>query len=284
MTRCAAPISQKTWRDLQLLPHFVDTVEWLENDALAHYEAPVVICGLWVADEPQKAKILLQQRSSSGRSTLIVPRYRGGDLAPVIGAPSVVNVRPGDSSEVEWEQDHCFAVSSVSYLQTSLRSGRWGRSKQGLVIFCFRPSTAAGAIVVCTAAIVSRSIGVSRTEQADLFTRTLAELDALDVSRPTVIREVGSESKAKNLEAFLDEEGPEGAALLLAMTVGEKWPKGLAITVQNLLGLKLPAGRLEHLQNRMPEAKPEDISAVLRHRGWSAYLRRVAQLAAGDQT
>ncbi|MBT2989946.1 MAG: hypothetical protein KME65_13410 [Candidatus Thiodiazotropha sp. (ex Ctena orbiculata)] len=265
------------------MPNFVDTVDWLDDEALLSYESLVVICGLWLAEEPEKTGMLLQERSNSGRSTLIVPRYRGGDLASIIGAPTAVEIKPGDADEVEWEEDRGYAVSSVSYLQTSLHTGRCGKSKQGLVILCFRPSTAGGIVVVCTAALFSRSIGVSKAEQAALFGRIRAKLDSLEVVRPKASQETGYEAKAENLDAFLDEEGAEGAALLLAMVADEQGTGSLGVNVQNLLGLELPARRLDHLQNRMPQAAPEEISAVLRRRGWAAYVRRISQLASGAQ-
>ena len=132
--RLAAPIEQQTDRDLQRLPELADAVLWLDEAALADTPVPAVVTGLWLSADSVRAERLLKTRCVKGYVTLVVPRFAGGDLAGILGAPTAIQVRPGDTETVVWQDGGVYAVSAVSLLETVLPAGRWAVSERGALV------------------------------------------------------------------------------------------------------------------------------------------------------
>ena len=275
--RCAALIEQKNDRDLQLLPEMVHEVEWLDEPALARTDVPVILCGLWFKGKTTEAKQLLKTRSAHGHTTLLVPRFYQGDLADVLGAPSSVLVRPSETDAVRWEDGESYAVSGVCHIETTLPAGRWASSDSGAIVLGFRPNTSAGPIVVCTAAITSRAIGVKREEQMRLFARIMAKAHAAGMNS-------GQPVKHRNLHPFVDassflkETGPAGGAVALALFAAKGDREAdLCAIAREFLGVTIDEEQLAVLLQRLPDVELNDLEVALKQLGWSAYIRRVLQ-------
>jgi hypothetical protein len=137
--RCAALAGQQNIRDLQLLPEFAEVV-WLDTTELIKTDAPAVICGLWVSQAPAEARELLRARSSGGHATLLVPRFRGGDLGPILGATSAVVIHPGEANSITWRDEETYEVSAVSCIDTPLTSERWATAANRAAVLCYGPT------------------------------------------------------------------------------------------------------------------------------------------------
>lgn len=269
--KCAAPIDQQSTRDLQLLPTLVDGVEWVEAKDLDSTRLPLVVGALWLSEEATLAERVLRTRTRSGRTTVVVPRFRGGDLAAVLGTPSAITIRAGEGKAVMWNDGEEFKVSSVSQVDTVLHAGRWARTEQGTAVFSYRPHAAAGAIVLCTANVTSRATGVDRAEQARLLGRILTECGA-GAAAPTAGGQ--RHAPASDSADFLRIEGPRAAALLLALVACEgDRSADLETIARQRLGLVLDPGDARWLLDRLPEAGLDAIQAALIAAGWGAHLR-----------
>ena len=225
MMRFSALKSQKHFRDLVQLNSLADVVLWLDLEELVKSDYTAVISGIWLS-EYKGAQTFLKSRSRAGRSTLIVPRFAGGDLAHVIASPTAFKIVAADFDQIVWEDGTESEVSGVSYFKTSMHAGRLATAKNlGPVIFFYRSHVAAGPIVLCSAAVTGRPIGIKREAQKKLLSRINREIKALEPES----------SKKKNkcrlpiegagnctaplsvLESFLNENGEQGASLLLAL-------------------------------------------------------------------
>ena len=277
--QCAALFSQQKDRDLQLLPWLVDEVAWLDAGELASADEPAVLGGLWLEQEPEQAIAVLQKRSRHGRATLLVPRFRGGNLAAVLGAPASILVRPGDVDHVIWEDGEQYTVSAVSNIDTALHSGQWARSSYGTAVLCYRSSTASGPIVICTAALTSRAIGVSREEQRRLFKRVMEEIGSM----PSGIAIKDEEQRYTDHpypdeDSFLQATGPVGVTVALALIAanGDRG-KDLIQISRDLLGVEISEVQISLLLQQLPECDPGSLASTLERLGWGAYLRRITR-------
>lgn len=273
----AAPIEQQHDQDLQRMPELADTILWLEEIALANTPVPAVVTGLWLSQDVARAHNFLKVRSSQGFSTLVVPRYTKGDLAGILGAPTAVRILPGDTTNVLWQDGTVYAVPAVSYLETSLPAGRWAVSKRGALVLGYRPSAAAGPIILCMANIAGRPVGVKREEQARLLQRLLQECPVVAVD--STLSEQGDRKRCADADMFLRETGPAGAALALALVAANgDMGADLDGLLRNSVGITLDENKLALLQQRLPDAGADTWIRALEQFGWAAYLRRIARM------
>jgi hypothetical protein len=275
MTNCVALREQRELRDLQLLEEVAGSVDWLDRDELAGSAKPAVLCGLALADDEKSFAELLGRRRKAGHPTIMVPRFRAGDLGPTLSAPVAVNLVVGGGESVSWSDGVLYDVSSVVHLETDLGSGRWATNEAGTAVLCHRANTAAGPTVVCAAAVASRATGVSRNAQRDLFERILHEAQSLSaVSSPIVADE--APSAPVDLAGFLSAYGNDAAAVLLALAAGAEPNVGDVVRVaSDLLGIGLEVDLVETLLKQIPDRELDPIRDVLRNNGWGAHLRRV---------
>jgi hypothetical protein len=259
-----------------------DEVVWLQDQDAMQADDPLVIPGLWINEDAGAAKRMLRARSEARRATIVVPRFKGGDLAPLLGAPASVEVRPGDFDGIAWDDGQQYIVPGVSSLKTTLHAGRWAiASGVGTIVLCFRPHAAAGPIVVCTAALTSRPPGVELGEQRRLLARIVDEV-ASHTGPPVPDR--GDEplvEPAFDLDAYLDEEGEVGAVLLLAMRAckGDR-SADVATVAREVIGVVLPISEVDRCVRRIPEASIQAIAIALRAHGWGAHLRQIERAMA----
>jgi hypothetical protein len=286
MQRWAALQSQRSARDLAQLEELAGQVDWIADAAGADVENPLILSGLWVSDNQERGREVLRRRSSSGRVTLLVPRWRAGDIASIVGASTPIEVRASNFDGVAWEDGQQYAVSGVSSLRTALHAGKWAvATGVGTVLLCFRPHMTAGPIVICTAAVAGRPSGVRLEEQRRLLERIVAEAAALASPRSPKPTEAPPSTPAADLAAFLQEEGPPGAVLLLALLAckGDK-AADIAGSAKSHLGVDLDPAELQRLLGRLPETTGPEMAGALRTFGWGAHLRRVEQALAAMET
>jgi hypothetical protein len=284
--RCAALESQRSGRDLAQLEELAGQVHWIADSAAADIENPLILSGMWVFDNQERGREVLRRRSAAGRMTLLVPRWRAGDIGSLVGASTSVQVRASNFDGVAWEDGQQYAVSGVSSLRTALHAGKWAvATGVGTVLLCFRPHMTAGPIVICTAAVAGRPSGVALEEQRRLLGRILAEADALASPRSTKPTEAPPSKPAADIGTFLREEGPAGAVLLLALLASKGDKAGdLAGSAKLHLGVDLDPGELQRVLGRLPESNGPEMAAALKAFGWGAHLRRVDQALAAMVT
>lgn len=274
MIRCAAALEQRQGPDLSRLPELVDEVRWLDLTELEQTAEPAVLCGLWIAKDPARARALVKSRVDAGRATVFVPRFKAGDLAPIMGAPTSVDVRAGDFSGVTWEDGQHYAVSGLTFLKTNLHAGQWAvASGLGTAVLSYRQRTSAGQIVICTAAATGRPGGVALSEQRRLFVRILDEIGTPSHSEAVLEREM---EKPTDLESFLVETGDRGAEVLLALLANTgRNAEDVVRSAMAALHLSLRTEQVERILARLPNVDDEAIEVALREHGWGAYIRRL---------
>lgn len=271
--RVAALTTQKGLRDLGALPGLAESVAWLEpGDAVAE-SAPLVVCGLWLAQSVDESRKILRGRAQAGLTTVVVPRIQAGDLSGLLGAPAAVEVVPGEFRGITWEGQN-YAVPGVAVLETSLHAGKWAvAAGVGTAVLAWRPHAGAGAVVLCTAALTGRPLGVEREQQRLLLARILSEA-ASSTAAPR--RDESPASRRVPLGTFLDEEAEAGAALLLAWLIaGAEEVEAVRSAAHQLLGLELQKPEVERMLARLVMPGVEEARAELRRRGWGPYLRRL---------
>ncbi len=280
MMRCASLESQRNFRDLAQLPRLIDEVMWLGMEDLACTSEPVILCGIWLSECAEAAAGFLHARSHKGLSTIVVPRFKAGDLSAILGAPSGIEVHAADFDTVDWEDGRQYAVSGVCYLKTSLHAGRWAvATGLGPVVLSYRPHSAAGQIVLCTASITGRPPGVDRKEQYRLLERILRDVQSSQSSAGQMDSSPRRQVSLLDLVTFLQETGERGASLLLTLFAcnGDR-EADISEVAARVLGLVLSTREVEAGLKRLQEASPEELSAALRKYGWGAHLRRIEQL------
>jgi hypothetical protein len=287
MMHFSALKTQKHLRDLVQLTNLADEVLWLDPEDLSKSTNTAVISGIWLA-EYAGAQAFLKSRSEAGLSTLVVPRFAAGDLAHVIGSPSAFEIKAADFDTLVWEDGTEYEVSGVSFFKTSMHAGRLATAKSlGPAIFYYRSHAVAGAVVMCSAAVTGRPIGIKRTAQKKLLSRIDREIRALvpELSKKKkncaspLVSASDCTDPLSGFEAFLHETGEQGAALLLALYAcdGERQSR-LSQTAEKMLGISLQDNLIEESLPKIPEASKEALSDVLTRFGWGAFLRRVDRL------
>jgi hypothetical protein len=265
----------KTSPDLAMLPQFVSNIQWVSApDAIS--AAPVlVVPGIWLADTPGQAADLLRGRVSAGRNTIVVPRFRAGSLASILGAPSAVEIAAAEFKSFEWG-DHHYQVPGFTVIKTALHAGKWGEAPGvGTVLLTYRPHTVSGAIVLCAATVTSRLVGVAADTQKAL-------LLSMIVAATTPAAEIAESIEAiplaqpASIDEFLEQERELGAAFLLSrLAVADPDLANITEVASEHLNILLSAEDVSRLRQRLPRAANADIRIALSRFGWGAYLRRL---------
>jgi hypothetical protein len=275
MTRVAALETQKSLRDLAGLPRLCADVAWLDPEALAAASEPAFIVGIWLTNEPAAAKQLIARRSTAGLLTVLVPRFKGGDLRAVLKTPTSVRVRTGEFDSFSWEGGETIAVSGQTVLETTLHASQCGSvAGLGVTVLTYRAHEAAGAIVLCTAGLTSRQLGVDVTHQRRLWELIIDRVGS-PVSRAVPGIEQPPPSPAASLDELLGMSDAKIAAVVLAVALGggNREPNAVAAAASRL-GFVLGDQELRQALARMPEASVAVMEHALQKHGWGAFLRR----------
>lgn len=280
---CTALTIQKSLRDLATLPALVDEITWVETERAEDELNPLVVCALWLWEQPEVAKEILHVRSQSGRMTLVVPRFRAGDLSQVLKSPTTLIVKASEFQNIDWEGRQ-YKVSGTSIFESALHAGKWATSLGvGTTVLGYRSHAAAAPIVLCSAAVTGRPLGVQIEEQRALLEKIFETATAQSPARTTeASSEVKSAGRAQSLDTFLEDEGGLGAAFLMMRLAAGQAKGEMNEVARDTLGIQLTPDQFTHLEERIPEVTDESIEEALRQHGWSAYLRRIEALARRD--
>ena len=299
-TRVVALADQRDWRDLRLLAQRPDDTwpetRWLDPETAATASEPLIACGLWACRDPA-APSLLRRRSAAGLASLLVARFEPHDLAAVIGAPATVRIVPGELGALHWQNARVDPVPAVTVIDSPLPEGRWARAPSthggATGVLAFRSHTGAGLIVLCTATITARALGVHPRQQRDLLRHLLQEM-ARCAPAPGLSRADTPEPPAERSahpDEYLARHGADGALVLLAAlrapadAPADVRAGSVDAAVLHAIGADLPAARLAALTADLPPDltdtpgawAPEAIAQALRAAGWGAHLRALAR-------
>ena len=159
-------------RDLSALPELCDGIAWLDEAALAESRDPAVLVGTWLFEAKSEAKKLLAARCEMGAATIVVPRWKSGNIGQVLDAPTKVETEFSEFDQFDFD-GQTVPLPGQSIIKTTLHTGRWGEttgeSKSKATILACRPSEGAGAVVLCTAALCSQRFGVDANVQRELL-------------------------------------------------------------------------------------------------------------------
>jgi len=275
MIRIAALESQRSLRDLAALPGLCDEVVWCGLPQLATVTDPALVVGLWLWEEPIEAKRLLQNRTSAGLCTILVPRFHAGDLQSVLAAPSAVRLKICEYEQFLWDDGTTYQLPGQTVIETSLHRGQWGGiAGLGVTVLAYRLNEAAGAIVLCTAGLVSRRFGVRTSDQHCLLTQILRR--ALGTASKTRDYEPAQTLlAASSIEELLIDRDPNVATVLLAVALnGGNRDQDKTSDTLNRIGFDLSRDTVGRTLARLPDSSVEDMETHLRTFGWGAFLRR----------
>ena len=272
---CAALKTERDNPDLRVLAQVAGDVEWIEETAMATTARMLVVTGQW-AIRSKGAGNLFTTRSSAAKHTLVVPKFRPGDWANILKTPTKVEAVQGEFHSFDWGSRH-HAVPGFIAFRTALHAAKWAAAPGvGTVILGYRPQTAAGVVVLCSAVLTARVAGLSLAVQQGLY-RQILEAASLPVLSNDVSIEAEPARSPATLDEFLEQEHEIGAAVLLGcLLTTEEIPATIDSAAFDQLGIRLDAAAVAHLVNRLPKgATKAEICDVLRRHGWGAYLRRL---------
>ena len=275
MMRIAALEQQRTLRDLAGLSRLCDDIVWHEATALSQVADPAIIVGLWLSEEPGQAMKFIAARSKAGFTTIIVPRFKAGDLRAVIKAPSAVKLKLGEYDAFQWDDDSGVEVPGQTVIETTLHAGQWGAiAGLGVTVLAYRPHEGAGWIVLCTAGVTSRRFNVNVEAQRLLISRII---ERTSESAPSLPNLVPTESLrvAGSFEELLAGGDANAPVVMLAVTLAEG-RRELSVVANTLkrMGFDRSNEAIEKILLRMPDQSIDELANALRKYGWSAYLRR----------
>ncbi|MDM4018180.1 hypothetical protein [Roseiconus lacunae] len=275
MMRIAALEEQKSLRDLAGLTRLCDDVAWCDSQTLASTTEPAVIVGLWLFDQAGPARKLIDARAEAGLTTIIVPRFKTGDLKVVLKTPTSVRLKAGEYDEFQWDDDTGVNVGGQTLIDSSLHKGQWGSvAGMGETVLAFRAHEAAGWTVLCTAAVTSKKFGVDVEAQRWLLTEIVnrtAESSPAPASAPNEDN-VQPVASVDELLAGNNEQAP-AVVLAVALNDGNREVEIVSNTLSRI-GFELSDDDIQSTLSRMADHTTDELEWALRQSGFGAYLRR----------
>jgi len=273
--RIATLDEQRSLRDLAGLPRLCDEVVWCDLDTLSTTADPALIVGLWLFDEPGAARKLLEARGESGLTTVIVPRFKSGDLRRVLQTPTSLRLKPGEYDAFQWDDDTGVNVAGQTLIDSSLHKAQWGSvAGMGVTVLAYRAHEAAGWIVLCTAAVTSKKFGVDVDAQRWLLGQIIRRAAE---SAPAQTSSDGQATvpMAASVSDLLVGDDANAPAVVLAVVLNSG-DRGLDVVSHTLnrIGFEVPAGAIEATLSRLPPQELVELEQALRQCGWGAYLRQ----------
>jgi hypothetical protein len=270
----AALETQREAREIAGLERLGHAVEWVNPEAAVATPLPLVATGALALDAPGLLKPVLLARMRLGRHSLLLPRFRPGDLANVLNAPSAIEVLTSETAELTWQGDAYRVPGSVLF-RTNLHANRWAAvDGRGAQMLAYQPTTAHGQVVLCAASVTTPRPGARSEDQRRLL-GALIEVctshpgDEETESRPTPIGPISAAALLKN-------HADLGPPLLLAL-LGGAAPEdaaGIVETARRLCGVRLVPEMVAAVGARLTTTR-EEIETALNQAGWTAFVRRV---------
>ena len=281
MTECVALESQKTLRDLAQLPRLVDGFAWVSDTDLADDPRPAVLVGLWLNESAEAANVH-KRRSGAGAMTILVPRFKAGDFAAVLGARTPVKVLRHDFQHVSWDNQRFFGVPGVTVIRTSLHAGHWAHVQQELAVLGYCAHQGCAPIVLCMPGLCGRPFGVEMTEQRALLDAILSKHF---VARPAETHATQEIRVAESAEDFGMKHGALVVPMLLAyMTTGGCRKAQDVVTEGWKLGFRLDPEEVAEQLAALPEASVDEVTTALAANGYGGFVRRAKQMTVEEVT
>jgi hypothetical protein len=281
MNGCVALESQRALRDLAQLPRIVEGLTWVGEADLAHDPRPAVLVGLWLKESAEAATVL-KRRSDAGAMTILVPRFKAGDLAAVLGAPTSIRVQRFEFQHVTWDDQRTFRVPGVTVIRTSLHSGHWAHTQQELVVLGYSAHQGSAPAVLCMAGLCSRPFGVEVNEQKALLGAIFSKYRVQRLVKAPFTPEV---QLAESAEDFVRNHGPLAVPMLLAFaaTNGSRKAQDL-VTAGWTLGFRLNPVEVAEQLAGLPEVSVDDVTTALTVSGYGGFVRRVKRIMVEEVT
>jgi hypothetical protein len=277
----AAFETQREAREIAGVERLGHAVEWVNPDLAVATPLPLVATGALALDAPGLLKPVLLARMRLGRHSLLLPRFRPGDLAQVLNAPSMIEVLASETMELTWQGDPYRVPGSVLF-RTKLHAKRWAAvDGRGAQLLAYQPTTAHGQVVLCAASVTTPRPGARSEDQRrllgaliDACTSHPDDEEAENRSAP-----IGPLSAA----ALLKNHADLGPPLLLAL-LGGAAPQdapGIVETARRMCGVRLAPDKVAAVAAQLTGTR-EEIEAALSQAGWTAFVRRVRQRQSED--
>ncbi len=281
MSGCVALESQKALRDLAQLPRLIDDLAWVGETDLAGDPRPAVVVGLWL-NESAEAATVLKRRGGAGAMTILVPRFKAGDFAAVLGAPTPVKVQRHEFQQVTWDNQRIFGVPGVTVIRTSLHAGHWAHAQQELAILGYCVHQGSAPVVLCMAGLCSRLFGVEMAEQRSLLDAILSKHC---VERPAEVPATQELRTAESAEHFVLKHGAPAVPMLLAFTAtrGSRNAQDL-ITAGWKLGFQLKFDEVAAQLAGLPEVSVDEVTTALAANGYGGFVRRAKRIMVQEVT
>lgn len=270
---------QRSMRDLLRLSSPEHEVRWLDPVELTNAMEPAIIVGTWFLDSPDQAQIILRERTRRRSTTLVVPRLPSIDFGLCLSAPGAIKLERRSFDQVLLEDGSRFAVSGQTTISSPLAQGRWGvcESNQA-VILAFRPNKDAGWLILSTASLCSRTIGVNADVQEGLLEALIKKASKDQPVKAATLPNAHETKGTQDINELLDSKGAEVVPLFLALLAADGARDDLSLgRAASSLGLTLP----RDLQlPAIPECDLDELRKALVRMGWATYVRRIDQLRA----
>lgn len=269
----AALEKQREVREIAGLERLGRPVHWLDAKAATQSPLPLVVTGSLAVEIPSMLRPVLIERMRAGRHSLLVPRFRPGDLAPVLDAPATIEVLTGETSELTW-QGGTFRVPGSVLFRTKLHAGRWAVADgRGAQVLAYQPTTARGRVVLCAASVTIARPGTRADDQQRLFTALLQA--CTNEAEPKTSATAPAPSEQMSAKDVLTAHAKVGPGFLLALLAGAPADNPAAIVerAQRLCGVLLEIDQVAAVVGRL-SATREEIEMALCQAGWTAFVRR----------
>jgi hypothetical protein len=268
---------QRGTRDLLRLSSPEHEVRWLDPEELANATEPAVTVGTWLLESPDQARSILRERTKRQRITLIVPRLPSIDFGVCFSAPAAIKLERRSFTQVLLEAGHKFAVSGQTSISSPLVQGRWGVCESGhVVVLASRPNKNAGWLILSTASLCSRTIGVKEDVQKSLLEALITKASKDCQDQGAVMLNAKESTGAQDIDGLLAAKGDDVVPVLLALLAANGARDDLSLrAAASALGLTLSDGIQP---SAIPTFEPADLRKALARNGWGTYVRRIDQL------
>lgn len=264
---------QREVREIAGLERLGRPVHWLDTNAAAQSPLPLVVTGALAMEASTLLRAVLIERMRAGRHSLLVPRFRPGDLAPVLDAPAAIEVLTGETATLTWQGD-AFRVPASVLFRTKLHAGRYAVvDGRGAQVLAYQPTTARGRVVLCAASVTTARPGARADDQQRLFAALLRV--CTNEPEPEATATAPTPTGPLSATELLSAHGNVGPGMLLALLAGAPAgnPAAIVERAQRLCGVRLEIEQVAALVGRLT-ATPEEIETTLRQAGWTAFVRR----------
>lgn len=284
MVFAALEIEQPT-REILSLQHFGASIHWVDPAGAHETTSPLIITGITAMEKGDLLRPILSSRMRGGLGTLLIPRFKPGDLAYVLETPSAVEVVPAETACLNWDGVQYRVPGSVLF-RTKLHVGRWAAQEgKGVQLLAYRPTTASGRVILCSASIGSHRPGAVPEDQEQLLRRLKGACEAVgapggtdpesDVESGSGRKESPNQSELSPTELLLafPEQAP---GFLLAILTGTSKldTEGIVARARDLISVMLPRGAVSLMANRLSGSN-EEIESALNGAGWAPFIRKI---------